>query len=111
MQYTDIDIVIPFLKVMRLLTDEDYQQLKKLWQGGHRRDAVESLLFTLSRKCPEWEDCFVSALHQSLHSEFGDYHEGHKHILETLFSSGAGPEQVNINYNNYLISINNELQP
>ena len=111
MQYTDIDIVIPFLKVMRLLTDEDYQQLKKLWQGGHRRDAVESLLFTLSRKCPEWEDCFVSALHQSLHSEFGDYHEGHKHILETLFSSGAGPEQVNINYNNYLISIINELQP
>ena len=92
MQYTDIEIIIPFLKVMRLLTDEDYQQIKKLWQSGHRRDAVESLLFILSRKCPEWEDCFVSALHQSLHSEYGDYHEGHKHILEILFNSGA--EQV-----------------
>lgn len=92
MQYTDMDILLPFLKVMRLLTDEDYQQLKKQWQISHKRDAVESLLFTLSRKCPEWEDCFVSALHQSLHSEYGDYHDGHQCILETLFN---GDESLN----------------
>ncbi len=93
-QYTDINALIPFLKGMRLLTDEDYQQIKQLWQNGQRRDAVENLLFILSRKCPEWEDCFVSALHQSIHSEYGDYHEGHKHILESLFNSGANMEQV-----------------
>ncbi len=94
MRYMDIDIVIPFLKGMRMLTDEDYQQIKRLWQSGHQRDSIENLLFMLSRKCPEWEDCFVSALHQSIHSEYGDYHEGHKHILETLFSSGANMDQV-----------------
>lgn len=94
MQYTDIDIILPFLKVMRMLTDEDYQQLKKMWLSSQRREAIETLLFVLSRKCPEWEDCFVSALHQSLHSEYGDYHEGHKHILETLFSGGVDEEQV-----------------
>lgn len=63
-------------------------QLKKLWATSHRRDAIETLLFTLSRKCPDWEECFVSALHQSLHSEYGDYHDGHKQILETLLQGG-----------------------
>lgn len=95
MQYTDIDIILPFLKVTRMLTDEDYQQLKKMWLSSQRREAIETLLFVLSRKCPEWEDCFVSALHQSLHSEYGDYHEGHKHILEILFN-GDEEELVSI---------------
>jgi hypothetical protein len=92
-QYTDIDIILPFLKVMRMLTDEDYQQLKKMWMTNQRREAIEALLFILSRKCPEWEDCFVSALHQSLHSEYGDYHEGHKQILETLFNTFPEEEE------------------
>ena len=63
-------------------------QLKKLWVSSLRRDAIETLLFTLSRKCEDWEECFVSALHQSLHSEYGDYHDGHKQILETLLQGG-----------------------
>lgn len=87
-RYTDIDIVLPFLKAKQLLTDEEYMQLKKLWGSSLRRDAIETLLFTLSRKCEDWEECFVSALHQSLHSEFGDYHDGHKQILETLLQGG-----------------------
>ena len=87
-RYTDIDIVLPFLKAKQLLTDEEYMQLKRLWGRSFRRDAIETLLFTLSRKCEDWEECFVSALHQSLHSEFGDYHDGHKQILETLLQGG-----------------------
>lgn len=87
-RYTDINIILPFLKAKHLLTNEDYMQLKKLWATSHRRDAIETLLFTLSRKCPDWEECFVSALHQSLHSEYGDYHDGHKQILETLLQGG-----------------------
>ena len=92
--YTDITIVLPFLKVKGLLTDEDYLQLKKVWSANERRDAVEKLLFTLSRKCPGWELCFVDALNQSLHSEHGDYHDGHKHILDTLHGYGVTVQQV-----------------
>lgn len=92
--YTDITIVLPFLKVKGLLTDEDYLQLKKVWCANERRDAVEMLLFTLSRKCPEWELCFVDALYQSLHADYGDYHDGHKHILDTLHGYGVTFEQV-----------------
>ena len=87
-QFIDIPNLSPHLLALKIMSQDEYSQLRQMWSERRMQEAVIQLLLCLNHK-PDWGRKLLTALEESIgQRNTGSVHLGHVSILKELRERG-----------------------
>ena len=87
-QFIDIPNLSPHLLALKVMSQDEYTQLRHMWRERRMQEAVIQMLLCLNHK-PDWGRKLLTALEESVgQRNTGSVHLGHISILKELRARG-----------------------